>query len=87
VDVPEPAADALLKGERHNTTFVGYLRLAFRWGGFPGWEGQPSRPERELAFLTVGIAPALARDRFPAGQTNLLPTEGQQTWMDAQKSR
>jgi hypothetical protein len=55
--IPEPAADAVLKGERHNTTFVGYLRLAFRWGGFPGWEGQPNPPTRELAVLTEGLLP------------------------------
>jgi hypothetical protein len=36
--VPDPAADGILLWERHQTTFVGYLRLAFGWGGFPGWD-------------------------------------------------
>src|SRR5438270_5716592 len=35
----------------HKTTFVNYLRIAFKWGGFPGWERYPSRPEKELAAL------------------------------------
>lgn len=55
IAIPEPAADALLQGERHQTTFVNYLRLACRWGGFPGWDGQPDPPTRELAFLTEGL--------------------------------
>lgn len=57
VTLPDPAADAALKGEPHETTFVSYLRLAFRWGGFPGWERQEKRPEAELAFLTDGLLP------------------------------
>ena len=36
---------------------VDYLRIAFRWGGFPGWEGQQKRPEQELKFLTDGLLP------------------------------
>jgi hypothetical protein len=57
VTLPDPAADAALKGEPHNTTFVDYLRLAFRWGGFPGWAQGKDPPQKELAFLTDGLLP------------------------------
>lgn len=57
VTLPEPAADAPLKAEPRNTTFVGYLRNAFRWGGFPGWEAHKDRPEAELATLRDGLLP------------------------------
>jgi hypothetical protein len=57
VTLPNPAADAALKGEPHNTTFVDYLRLAFRWGGFPGWAQGKDPPQKELAFLTDGLLP------------------------------
>jgi hypothetical protein len=36
--VPNAAADGALLWERHQTTFVNYLRICFRWGGFPGWD-------------------------------------------------
>jgi hypothetical protein len=32
-------------------SFVADLRRAFQWAGFPGWEGRPDPPERELQFL------------------------------------
>jgi hypothetical protein len=57
ITLPNPAADAPLKGEGHGVTFVEYLRIAFRWGGFPGWEQQEKRPEGELKFLTDGLLP------------------------------
>ena len=57
IALPNAGADAALQGEKHNTTFVNYLRLAFRWGGFPGWEQEARRPERELKFLTEGLLP------------------------------
>jgi hypothetical protein len=57
ITLPDAAADARLEGERHDTTFVNYLRIAFRWGGFPGWEQQPKRPEKELKLLTEGLLP------------------------------
>jgi hypothetical protein len=55
IDLPNGAADAPLRGESHNTTFVNYLRIAFKWGGFPGWEHQANRPELELKKLTEGL--------------------------------
>lgn len=55
IAVPQAGADAVLLPERYNTTFVGYLRSCFRWGGFPGWEQMASRPEQDLAVLTEGL--------------------------------
>jgi len=55
--LPAAAADAMLNNEPHQTTFVGYLRIAFRFGGFPGWERQATRPEKELRFLSDGLLP------------------------------
>jgi len=57
--VPNPAADAGLTNEWHDTTFLNYLRIAFRWGGFPGFERFPEhlRPNEAIAFLTDGLLP------------------------------
>jgi hypothetical protein len=55
--LPDGAADAALKGTPRNTAFVDYLRLAFRWGGFPGWAQSKHPPSKELAFLTDGLLP------------------------------
>jgi hypothetical protein len=37
--LPDTRADGELLNERHGLFFVDYLRLAFRWGGFPGYDG------------------------------------------------
>ena len=37
--VPNDGLDGLLLFERHRTTFVNYLRICFRRGGFTGWSG------------------------------------------------
>ena len=39
IELPSPGADAELLNERHRLPFVDYLRLCFRFGGFPGYEG------------------------------------------------
>ena len=57
VALPCAAADAPLEAEWHHTTFVNYLRICFRWGGFPGWERVEPRPDSDLAFLTEGLLP------------------------------
>jgi len=50
--------DASLEGyEVPEITFVNYLRLCFRWGGFPGLEKQPSFTAERLEFLTKDILP------------------------------
>lgn len=55
--LPNASADALVDYEWHDTTFVNYLRICFKWGGFPGLECKRRRPEKELAFLTEGLLP------------------------------
>lgn len=58
ISMPNPAADAFIEGaEWHETTFVDYLRICFRWGGFPGLEYKARRPEKELEFLTRDLLP------------------------------
>jgi hypothetical protein len=57
--VPNPAMDARLQNEWHETTFLNYLRIAFRWGGFAGFERYPEhlRPKEAIEFLTEGLLP------------------------------
>ena len=38
IELPFRGADPPFDGEPHDLPFVDYLRLAFRWGGFPGLE-------------------------------------------------
>lgn len=38
LDAHVPAVDSVLLNERHCTTFVGYLRHAIMWRGFPGFD-------------------------------------------------
>ncbi len=54
IEVPEARADGQLLNERHNLLFVDYLRLAFRFGGFPGFEGIEKLP-REIETLREGM--------------------------------
>lgn len=50
LSVPAVADDPPLNDEWHQTTFVSYLELAVRWGGFPGLErcAEHGWPLREL---------------------------------------
>jgi hypothetical protein len=58
LDLPCPGADGvLLLNGQETTTFVGYLRQCFRWGGFPGWEKAAELPGQDLAYLTEGLLP------------------------------
>jgi hypothetical protein len=59
VAFPSSTADAALLNEYHATTFVNYLRLVFRWGGFPRFDRMDAvnRPESDLAFLTRDLLP------------------------------
>jgi hypothetical protein len=54
--VPDPRADGELLHERHGRLFVPYLRLCFRFGGFPGYDGQINRPA-EIDALASGLLP------------------------------
>jgi len=54
IEAPNPAADGILLFERHDLYFVDYLRLVFRHGGFPGYEGI-EYPPPELAELRADL--------------------------------
>ena len=63
--VPDSSVDGPLLWEPHQTTFVNYLRIAFRWGGCPGWDrgaldgwGRPAAPfPAALAALASELLP------------------------------
>lgn len=55
VSVPDERADAELLNERHELLFVEYLRLAFRFGGFPGYEGYDRDIPEEIEILRQGL--------------------------------
>ncbi len=57
IKVPQPTMDAFLEGEWHQTTFVNYLRICFRWGGLPGLEHCSHVPQKDLMYLTEGLLP------------------------------
>ena len=57
IALPKVAIDAQLEAEWHHTMFVNYLRICFRWGGFPGLEQVPKPPMEDLAYLTKGLLP------------------------------
>ena len=52
--IPDLRADGELLDERHRLFFVDYLRLCFRFGGFPGYEGTSAAPA-ELRTLADGL--------------------------------
>ena len=52
--IPDLRADGELLNERHNLFFVDYLRLCFRFGGFPGYDGMDRVPP-EIATLREGL--------------------------------
>ena len=54
---PCKAFDAPLLRERHNITFVNYLRICLKWGGFPGLEIDNRLRGEQLTFLTEGLLP------------------------------
>jgi len=55
VAVPDQRADGVLLDERHHLLFVDYLRLCFRYGGFPGYEGIDRGVPQELDQLRSGL--------------------------------
>jgi hypothetical protein len=52
--IPNAAADGVFS-DWNQAYFVEYLRIAFRWGGFPGFARTTQRPELELAYLAEGL--------------------------------
>jgi hypothetical protein len=57
IQFPDPAIDARLRGDEDYGTFVQYLRICFRWGGFPGLRTATPPPREELDYLTNGLSP------------------------------
>jgi hypothetical protein len=56
IALPCPAADGMVRDEPNNLHLVDYLRLCFRYGGFPGFQDEESKiPGREMAVLTEGL--------------------------------
>jgi hypothetical protein len=55
ITIPNACADAEFEYEWHHTTFVNYLRKAFEWGGFPGWQRDKKPPREAIAKLTEGL--------------------------------
>jgi hypothetical protein len=53
--VPDLRADGELLNERHRLFFIDYLRLCFRFGGFPGYEGIDRDIPAEIATLSEGL--------------------------------
>lgn len=56
IQVPDESADAPVENAPHEVMFVEYLRIAFQWGGFPGWEYAPSIPS-QFDSLRDGLLP------------------------------
>jgi len=52
--IPDLRADGELLNERHQLFFVDYLRLCFKFGGFPGYDGAADVPH-EIAALKAGL--------------------------------
>ncbi len=52
-----PAVDSIVLNERHCVGFVAYLRIAFQWAGFPGFECIPDAPMKFLKELTGRLQP------------------------------
>jgi hypothetical protein len=61
--VPNAGVDGLLLWERHQTTFVNYLRIAFRCAGCPGWDpsvrDERDRPDEPFPAPLAAIAARL----------------------------
>jgi len=57
--VPNGEVDAIFECEEHRLPFVEYLRLCFRWGGFPRLERVELAPEgrQTLEELRSGLEP------------------------------
>jgi len=52
--IPDLRADGELLNERHQLFFIDYLRLSFRFGGFPGYDGVVEVPEA-ISALKAGL--------------------------------
>jgi hypothetical protein len=59
IELPFFGADPLFANEAHEVSFVDYLRLSFRWAGFPGLEALGEREDvrRFVAAFGQGLEP------------------------------
>ncbi|GAB1364230.1 hypothetical protein MASR1M32_34660 [Rhodobacter sp.] len=59
IRLPDPDADPMFIGDDFALRFTAYLRLAFRWGGFPGLAALPRSAvaDARVAMLTEGFLP------------------------------
>lgn len=57
ITIPNADADFKFENEWHKTQFVDYLRRAFHWAGFPGWERDPNPPRQLISKLTKDLLP------------------------------
>jgi hypothetical protein len=57
IQVQNGAIDAILENERHNTTFVNYLRITFRQGGFSNIHWIPEFTPQEFLNLNNDLMP------------------------------
>jgi hypothetical protein len=59
IELPFLGADPVFANEAHELPFVDYLRLCFRWAGFPRLERHADRPDvREfLEVMREGLEP------------------------------
>jgi len=57
VTLPSATLDALIENEPHGLDFVNYLRLAFEWGGFPGYADMPGKAPALIHRLKERLLP------------------------------
>ncbi len=57
VTLPNTGLDAVIENEGHGLYFVDYLRMAFEWGGFPGYADMPAQAPKLIAWLAEGLLP------------------------------
>jgi hypothetical protein len=57
--LPSQEMDSTFFDWAHNALFVNYLRICFRWGGFPSFEewSEHERPHELLSALTAELLP------------------------------
>jgi hypothetical protein len=55
VTLPQASLDAIVENEPHSLHFVDYLRLAFEWGGFPGYAEMPASAPKLIESLKEGL--------------------------------
>jgi len=57
VTLPSATLDAVIENEPHGLCFVDYLRLAFEWGGFPGYADMPGHVPALVCRLKEKLLP------------------------------